>query len=733
MKANRTGTGRNLFGERLTTGRALLVLAASLVLASDSVEAEPMLILSISSGTGVQVCDSDPPFDCVTVSQEDLLLCRPTSSGLPIDKCDWEVLLDGNAAGLDNQLRAIEVAPNGNIALVTLNDDAVPGIPGLSKNDIALFAPADVLGPYVGGGAYTSGSFKLYLNGQLTQSGPDTVKPWDAFDLLKSDNCQSSIVVTPDTNFTCPVVGSLTGGAGAAGLGGIHFKNEDLLRCVPTAWAGNGTVEACNFSMFLNAANLDADNDGIPEPGQGITSDIEAIDFLSFDPATMIGQMVFKKGSGTPPGFPPSTPGRDLLLYAGEFGSGLCVPSNKKCAGNVDCPTGETCNTGTCAIGGAPCAGDGDCSSGSCNLTRIPQGNVVLYFDGEAAGLSGSGKNIEAFAIVLDEDDDGLPDGLDNCPDVDNPPSVCSGGTQSCPSGLSSECPTGEFCVQADADGDGVGDPCDQCNGRDDAVCFCGDFILDRPSEDCDLGDPNNGGFNGQPGSPCSSSCQIKGTCTTSGNPCTSAADCPSGEGCCGDAVTDSPAEQCDDGNAINDDACDNSCMNNPFGTPVLGCEDVTGPHLVPAFAKKTQLKQTKDAPPDLDRWQTKGDFNLVAGVLIDPDSEPVTITFNNLTSGLLFQKTLPAASFTQQGTKLKWKFLDKLATLVPGWRKGKFSQRQNKVRFVLNGRNATVSTVAALGAPPGFRQTIRVGDVCATTVVSCVAKSGGKVVACPP
>ena len=96
-----------------------------------------------------------------------------------------------------------------------------------------------------------------------------------------------------------------------------------------------------------------------------------------------------------------------------------------------------------------------------------------MFFDGIAVGLTGAAQNIEAFAMLPESDGDGIPDGIDNCPAVANPPSVCSGpGPETCPGGLSSECPMGENCVQADADGDGVGDPCDQCNGRpDEGTC----------------------------------------------------------------------------------------------------------------------------------------------------------------------------------------------------------------------------------------------------------------------
>jgi len=244
-----------------------------------------------------------------------------------------------------------------------------------------------------------------------------------------------------------------------------------------------------------------------------------------------------------------------------------------------------------------------------------------------------------------------------------------------CPSGLSSECPSGETCVQTDSDQDGVGDACDQCNGRPDpgvcdgcpgvscppicnsspatVECACGDAILDMPSEQCDLGTANNDG------DPCTATCQIAGKCTTAGTPCVTAADCPSGEGCCGNDIVEGP-EQCDDGNSIPNDTCANNCTLFG-GPPILGCEDLVGPNIVPASIKTTKFKD-KPTPPDFDRWKTKGTFVFTQGLTVDPDSQPVKIIYNNVLSGELFSSQLDpgdcnppfATCFLQSGTPTK-------------------------------------------------------------------------------
>lgn len=725
-------------GRGFGPARVLVSAAVALTLMAPIAGAqEPVVVISPQTGSSTTICNTDCTVctvgsgECVLVGEEDLVACLPQSSGLPITSCHWIHLLDGDAPGLqiDQQIRAADIAPNGNITFVELNDDMIPGIGALSKNDIAVLNPADVLKPFIGGGPYTAGSFKLYLNGQLTQQEEVSAKPWDALDLIKDGTCENAISAVLSDDHTCPIIGSLTGGSGGPGLDGVHFENEDLLRCTPDGFALTGTVESCEFDMFFEADQLNGGG------AAGITSDIEAVDFLSFDPSTMTGEMVFKMGSGTPTGFPPHNAGKDLLLYTGTFGNGLCVPSGKPCAGIVDClNTDMSCNTGSCAIGATPCASDDDCESGVCSRARTPAGTVTMFFDGVAVGLTGSGQNIESFTLIDESDGDGVPNGVDNCPDDANPPSVCSGpGPETCPSGLSSQCPMGETCEQADDDLDGVGDTCDQCNGRDDAVCFCGDGILDLPSEQCDLGDEN-----GETGSPCEANCTVTGTCKGNNAPCGVAADCPSGQGCCGNETVEAN-EACDDGNAIGNDQCTNACDFNPLGTPILGCEDLTGPNIVPAAIKVTKFLD-KPQVAEFDRWKTKATFVFAQGLTIDPDTQPVKILWNNNANGLLFESTIdppdciPTPCFVQSGSvaKPKWKFLRKQADLVgaPSWRKGKLSSKAGNQRVMtFQGRNQPLFTLAEAGS--GMRQTVRIGDVCVTGVINCTPNGSGKTLKC--
>ncbi len=740
---------------------SMVALLTVLINSHAAMAAEPKVVLSISSGGGTTICDTNCTVctvvsgECLVVVEEDLILCRPTSSGLPITACDWEMFFDGDAAGiqLSTQMRAVEVAANGNLVFVALTDRTLPGIGQILKTDIGLFQPLDVLQPYVGGGPYTEGSFKLYLNGNLTQQD-ETTKPWDAIEVIPDGVCENAITIDPLAH-TCPIIGSLTAGSGTAGLGGIHFRNEDLLRCIPTAFNANGTVEACSYSLFLDANNINADTEG---QNQGITSDIEAIELLSFDADALSGQMVFKKGSGNPPGFPAHTPSRDLLLYDGTFGAGMCDPSGEPCAGDSDCPSGESCDTGSCTISATPCATDQDCSGSgnACASTRFPVGSVTLYFDGNAVGLSGAGQKIEAFSVIPDTDGDDIPDGVDNCPGLDNPPSVCDGGVALCPSGLSSECPVSEICVQPDSDGDLVGDPCDQCNGRDDAVCACGDGILDVPSEQCDLAAFNRPG---DPDSPCSQDCQVIGSCSVSGSTCTVADDCTApDEGCCGNGIVEglpaSGGEECDDGNTIDDDLCTNACLDNTSGAQLPPeCAVLFGPNVVQAFVKPMKMSDTsRVAGTDFDKWGIKGNFNLVDGVTFDPDSQVASLIFSQ--ESVIFQATLQPSSFIQGGPafdKPKWKFKDKEGDIVgaESWTNGKLSLKSSRAKvpfqqakYNLKGRGDRVAPQVSFPVDPAglggsapnnirLRASIVVGTTCATRIVTCEQKGGGKVLKC--
>jgi len=83
----------------------------------------------------------------------------------------------------------------------------------------------------------------------------------------------------------------------------------------------------------------------------GFTGNMFDIHMTSFDQSTMVGSFIFRGPNS--PGVPAHDQARDLITYTGTLGNGTCVPSGNLCANVDDCPSGETCNTGTCNIGGS--------------------------------------------------------------------------------------------------------------------------------------------------------------------------------------------------------------------------------------------------------------------------------------------------------------------------------------------------------------------------------------------
>jgi len=701
-----TGSVRALLGA--------MVLVAAVAAAPRDVAALSPLVFSISA-SGQTICNSDCTTctvgsgECILVDDEDLFLCKPIGSTIPITGCHWTHLFDGDAPAINltSQMFGIEVAPNGNLIFRSGSDRTLPDLSQIKTRDIGLFIPSDPGQPYSGGGPYTTGVFKLFLDGDATQATTGA-KPWNAVDIFPDGVCEKGITATGA--HTCDVVGSLSGGGT---LSGLNVRDEDVLRCRPTANSGGGAITACEYALFWEGDQVNG--------GAGFTGNFQAVEFFDFDQATMTGTMIFRGPND--PDLPPHDPANDLVRYTGTFGNGLCT-GGAPCASDSDCPGVETCDTGTCTLSATPCASDGDCSgSGNfCARTRIPVGVFDLYFDGDAAGLSGQA--VQALSVVPDDDGDDVPAGLDNCPDDPNPVSICSDGVTACTT--SAQCTPSDVCVQADSDGDGVGDVCDQCNGRDDAVCVCGDGVPDFPSEQCDLG-----GANGVPPSPCSATCTILGSCTGSGAVCDEASDCPAGQGCCGDGLTEGD-EQCDDGNGNPNDDCDNECVLTPQGIPVTGCLDVFGPLLSPVFVKRAIFKMG-GVVPDFNKWKSKGDFNLATGDTTDPVAESVHLVFNQGTNPPMYDVTLPPGSFALSGNpaRPKWKFLDREGDVAGalGWRKGKLRLQFNKVKLVLAGQNEPLAI--DLTPPVRIRHTIRIGDSCSTGVVECVPNSTGSALKC--
>jgi hypothetical protein len=89
-------------------------------------------------------------------------------------------------------------------------------------------------------------------------------------------------------------------------------------------------------------------------------------------------------------------------------------------------------------------------------------GDTVVVGALDRIGVNADQGSAYVFGVLdSDNDGDGVPDNVDNCPDVSNPDQTDTDGD-----GLGDacdNCPTAANPEQADADGDGVGDACDNC------------------------------------------------------------------------------------------------------------------------------------------------------------------------------------------------------------------------------------------------------------------------------
>jgi hypothetical protein len=652
-----------------------------------------------SDGTTPCIEDADCP-GCLSVENEDLIMCDPVSLGENNTRCHWSLFFDGSEAGLDSRVIALDILPNGDLVIRVNGDNTIPDLSGIKRKDLARFAPTDGVGnPAPFQLPYTEGTWSLFLDGDAVKDASDA-RVWDAVEVLFPDSCidlNANETIEPQE---CDVLLSLPQGS----LGTIASKNEDIVRCRPSLTPG-GTIEACEYALFLDSSQINEPGFPGSDPGgepDSFTGNLLAIELTAFDNDTLSGTLVFQASNN--PTLPNHQTDRDLLKMVGSFGpTGACsATSSIRCLTDGDCPATETCgafDTNPSTSTPTVFLFDGD----------LPGARVVPDF---SAGLGG--ETIKALAIVPDGDGDDIPDGIDNCPNDPNP-------------------------GQEDDDGDGIGDVCDQCFGRPDPECRCGDNITDPPNETCDLGDP----FNGAPDSPCSATCQIIGKCTQTGGPCETAEDCPNfpAEGCCGNTMVEGD-EECDDGNPIPDDECDNACELVTGPVPVLGCEGLVGPNIVPGFTKRASFKDTpKVIDPGFDSWKTKGEFNIAGGVPFDPDSQQSTLVFSQ--DDVIYEATLPPGSFVQAGSaaRPRWKFglrgKDPDIVGAEGWRKGKFKVKLvafgNQIGHNLKGKGVAFEIDPSfLGGPPRrLRQTIRVGDLCATVVLTCEEKASGRVLKC--
>ena len=88
------------------------------------------------------------------------------------------------------------------------------------------------------------------------------------------------------------------------------------------------------------------------------------------------------------------------------------------------------------------------------------------------------------------------------------------------------------------------------------------------------------------------------------------------------------------------------------------------------------------------------------------------------------------------QAARFRWKYKDKDEEINPGLRKGSFKQKDNEIKFTLDGkREAVINVPTDLIGVDLFqvRQEVIVDGLCMTVQVQCERRSGAKTYKCEP
>lgn len=375
-----------------------------------------------------------------------------------------------------------------------------------------------------------------------------------------------------------------------------------------------------------------------------------------------------------------------------------------------------SCELACPLIGGQPDCSDPDCTGATCS-----DGNACTQTDVCQAGAC-----VGSNEVV--------------CSDPGQCRSAaCNPATGSCEQ---SNDPNGTSCSD--------GDTCSNGDTCQDGACVSGPPLPNgTPCSDgnlCTTGDSCTGGVcSGQPVSCTGTECAV-GSCNPNTGQCETN-PLPDGTSC------DADEDQCSI-DACAAGVCTATGQSLPIeqcseGVIIIGCDGIPGSRIRPNFAKPLYLKkERKLLTPGFHTWLAKGEV-IIPDATFDPDSQDVVLTLNQ--NVVNYQAALPAAStpFVQRGSAKRpnWKFKLKRSqediVTAPAWRSGRFNGTPvglspgalNRVKYRHKGQGASIvvnpSFLLNDRGQTRIRETIRVGDVCYTSVLTCLSSSTGEVMRC--